>query len=233
MARWTFLRHVDACPPERVLSEPRREDHREDPMINDYLFTSESVTEGHPDKMADQISDAVLDAVLRQDKARPGRLRDAPQDRLRHDRGRDHDEGPHRLPEARARGGEADRLHRRRDGLRRQHLRRARRGGPAVARHRPGRRHRRRGRPGHDVRLRLRRDAGAHAGADPVRARGHAPAREGAPRPASTSSAPTARARSRSSTATGSRSASTRSSSRPSTPRTSRTRSCTRRSASR
>src|SRR5512137_2369336 len=36
-------------------------------MQNDYLFTSESVTEGHPDKMADQISDAVLDAVLRQD----------------------------------------------------------------------------------------------------------------------------------------------------------------------
>jgi S-adenosylmethionine synthetase len=35
--------------------------------MNDYLFTSESVTEGHPDKMADQISDAVLDAVLAQD----------------------------------------------------------------------------------------------------------------------------------------------------------------------
>src|SRR5512142_2770143 len=35
---------------------------------NDYLFTSESVTEGHPDKMADQVSDAVLDAVLSQDK---------------------------------------------------------------------------------------------------------------------------------------------------------------------
>jgi len=33
----------------------------------DHLFTSESVTEGHPDKMADQISDAVLDAVLKQD----------------------------------------------------------------------------------------------------------------------------------------------------------------------
>ncbi|MBN1460192.1 MAG: methionine adenosyltransferase [Armatimonadetes bacterium] len=32
-----------------------------------YLFTSESVTEGHPDKMADQISDAVLDALLEQD----------------------------------------------------------------------------------------------------------------------------------------------------------------------
>ncbi|HSB13656.1 MAG TPA: methionine adenosyltransferase [Bryobacteraceae bacterium] len=34
---------------------------------NKHLFTSESVTEGHPDKMADQISDAVLDAVLAQD----------------------------------------------------------------------------------------------------------------------------------------------------------------------
>jgi len=33
----------------------------------DFLFTSESVTEGHPDKMADQISDSVLDAVLAQD----------------------------------------------------------------------------------------------------------------------------------------------------------------------
>src|SRR3990167_6201023 len=32
-----------------------------------YLFTSESVTEGHPDKVADQISDAVLDAILEKD----------------------------------------------------------------------------------------------------------------------------------------------------------------------
>ena len=32
-----------------------------------FLFTSESVTEGHPDKIADQISDAVLDEVMRQD----------------------------------------------------------------------------------------------------------------------------------------------------------------------
>ena len=36
-------------------------------MPQDYLFTSESVTEGHPDKVADQISDAVLDAALAQD----------------------------------------------------------------------------------------------------------------------------------------------------------------------
>src|SRR5471032_326397 len=34
---------------------------------SDYLFTSESVTEGHPDKMADQVSDAVLDAILTED----------------------------------------------------------------------------------------------------------------------------------------------------------------------
>ncbi|MCM8780923.1 MAG: methionine adenosyltransferase, partial [Candidatus Omnitrophica bacterium] len=32
-----------------------------------YIFTSESVAEGHPDKVCDQISDAVLDEVLRQD----------------------------------------------------------------------------------------------------------------------------------------------------------------------
>jgi len=37
-------------------------------VANNYLFTSESVSEGHPDKMADAISDAVVDAVLAQDK---------------------------------------------------------------------------------------------------------------------------------------------------------------------
>ena len=36
-------------------------------MASEYLFTSESVSEGHPDKVADQISDAVLDACLEQD----------------------------------------------------------------------------------------------------------------------------------------------------------------------
>jgi len=35
--------------------------------LNDFLFTSESVGEGHPDKMCDQISDAVLDALLAED----------------------------------------------------------------------------------------------------------------------------------------------------------------------
>ena len=36
-------------------------------MSRSFLFTSESVSEGHPDKMADQISDAILDALLEQD----------------------------------------------------------------------------------------------------------------------------------------------------------------------
>jgi S-adenosylmethionine synthetase len=40
-------------------------------MANEYLFTSESVSEGHPDKVADQISDSILDAIFAQDpKAR-------------------------------------------------------------------------------------------------------------------------------------------------------------------
>jgi S-adenosylmethionine synthetase len=44
---------------------------KENRMANDYFFTSESVSEGHPDKVADQISDAILDAILAQDpKAR-------------------------------------------------------------------------------------------------------------------------------------------------------------------
>src|SRR5688500_19663474 len=55
--RFPFFRGVDT-----VSSQFRRSTH---------LFTSESVTMGHPDKVADQISDAVLDAILAQDpKAR-------------------------------------------------------------------------------------------------------------------------------------------------------------------
>ena len=38
-------------------------------MTDSYLFTSESVSEGHPDKVCDQISDAVLDAILKEDQA--------------------------------------------------------------------------------------------------------------------------------------------------------------------
>jgi S-adenosylmethionine synthetase len=35
--------------------------------MSEYLFTSESVSEGHPDKLADQVSDSILDAILAQD----------------------------------------------------------------------------------------------------------------------------------------------------------------------
>ena len=37
-------------------------------MAGNYLFTSESVTEGHPDKVSDQVSDAILDAIIEQDR---------------------------------------------------------------------------------------------------------------------------------------------------------------------
>src|SRR5262249_25594401 len=37
-------------------------------MLKNYVFTSESVSEGHPDKICDQMSDAILDAYLAQDK---------------------------------------------------------------------------------------------------------------------------------------------------------------------
>ena len=46
--------------------------------MSEFLFTSESVTEGHPDKIADQISDGVLDAILAQDPTEYQRLRETP-----------------------------------------------------------------------------------------------------------------------------------------------------------
>ena len=45
-------------------------------MLKDYVFTSESVNEGHPDKVCDQISDAVLDALLAEIR-QPRGVRDA------------------------------------------------------------------------------------------------------------------------------------------------------------
>jgi len=48
-------------------------------MNNRYLFTSESVTEGHPDKIADLITDAILDSVLEKDpngKGHPDKIAD-------------------------------------------------------------------------------------------------------------------------------------------------------------
>ena len=153
---------------------------------NEYLFTSESVTEGHPDKIADQISDGVLDAVLREDPG--GRvacetlvntglvvvsgeittetyvdIQDIARETIRGIGYTDADLG---LQRRLVRGHQRDRqaVARHRAGRRRR----------LRAAPRPGRRgcarRRRRRRPGDDVRLRHARDRRAHAAADLARA---------------------------------------------------------------
>ena len=133
-----------------------------------YLFTSESVTEGHPDKMCDQISDAILDAILREDPDARVACETATTTGLVAVLGRDHHDDVRRLPARGPRDGPRDRLHEGRLRLRLPDLRRPGEREGAVARHRPGRRRTgaRRGRPGDDVRLRLPRDARAHAPPD-------------------------------------------------------------------
>ncbi len=79
-----------------------------------HFFTSESVTEGHPDKIADQISDAVLDAVLPGRPHGARRLRDARDDRPGDRRRRDHHQDLRRPPDDRPRDDQGDRLHARR-----------------------------------------------------------------------------------------------------------------------
>ena len=127
--------------------------------MSSYLFTSESVSEGHPDKIADQISDAVLDAILAQDKrarvACETMVKTGVGDRRR--RSHHHRVGRHRG--AGAQGDQRHRLQQFRRRLRRPHLRRHQHARQAVAGHQPGRRPQEagrtgRGRPGPDVRLR-------------------------------------------------------------------------------
>ena len=143
-------------------------------MYDRHLFTSESVTEGHPDKVADAISDAILDAILADDPDGTRRLRDARDDRSRLRRRRDHDVDVRPRSRHRARDDRAHRLHRSGVRLRQQDVRGDQHDRPPVAGHRDGRRHRRRRRPGDDVRLRDRRDRRAHADADSARASAHA-----------------------------------------------------------
>ena len=166
----------------RRLTTRRAPPSRKEHAVTSYTFTSESVTEGHPDKMADQISDAVLDAILDEDPIEPGRLRDPAHHRPGRGGRRDHHHDLRRHPADRPRDGLRHRLRRRRVRLRRQHLRRAssrstssrptsrqgvdtafevRHGEGGEDSSTPGRR-----RPGDDVRLRLRRDARPHAAAD-------------------------------------------------------------------
>ena len=82
-----------------------------------YLFTSESVTEGHPDKIADQISDSDPRRHPRAGPGRPRRLRDARHHRPRDHRRRDHHELLRRLPEDRPRHDQGRRLHRAKYGF--------------------------------------------------------------------------------------------------------------------
>ncbi len=163
---------------------------------NEYLFTSESVTEGHPDKMADQISDGVLDAVLREDPYGRVACETLLNTGLVVVSGEISTVGIRRRAEDRARRDQEDRLRRPRLRLPLRLVRGDHRDRRAVARHRPGRgqgvrgahgprRRRRAGRggrrrPGHDVRLRHARDAGADAAADRAGAQAGLPARRGA-----------------------------------------------------
>ena len=122
---------------------------------DEYLFTSESVTEGHPDKIADQISDAVLDAILAQDPTGRVACETLLTTGLVVVAGEITTNCYVDIPRARARDDQGDRLHARQVRLRLRHLRRHHRHRQAVARHRPGRGQGRRRRPGAHVRLRL------------------------------------------------------------------------------
>ena len=209
------------------------------PNHDRYLFTSESVSMGHPDKMADQISDGILDAILAQDPY----ARVACETPADHGTGlpgrRDHDQGHGRLPDDRPPGRPRDRLHLERHGLRRHDLRRA--WSPsASSRPTSPRAWTRTAEKGKDIGAgdqgmmfgyRLQRHPRADAAADRAGAPDHQPDhRAAAERHRSAGSGPTPRARSRSSTTATRRSASTRSSSRPSTRPTSRTPRSSRRS---
>ena len=110
-------------------------------MTDRYTFTSESVTEGHPDKMADQISDAVLDAILAEDPIARVACETMVTTGLAIVAGEITTEPTSRSPRSSARRSTASATTRQ-HGLRRQHLRRDHLDRPAVARHRPGRRHR-------------------------------------------------------------------------------------------
>ena len=202
------------------------------------LFTSESVTEGHPDKIADQISDSVLDAMLEQDPHSRVAVETLLTTGLVVVAGEVH----HRpatstIKQSRPRPDPRDRLRLLAQGLRRRRpaacmVAIGGQSGDIAAgrRHRPREPHRLRGRdgqagrrrPGPDVRLRLRRHRRADAAADRDRPAPRRAAHRGPQgRHARPTCAPTARPRSPSSTTpTTARCASTPSCSPPSTPRT-------------
>ena len=135
-----------------------------------HVFTSESVTEGHPDKVADQISDAVLDAILARDPDGRVACETLVTTGMAVVAGEITTTTYVHIPDLVRETVESHRLHRRGLRVRRTDLRGAHLDRPAVARHRHGR-----GfgegqgaggrRPGHDVRLRHQRDPRADAAA--------------------------------------------------------------------
>ena len=158
----------------------------------EFLFTSESVTEGHPDKIADQVSDSVLDAVLGDDPAGRVACETLITTGLVVVAGEISTEIWVDIPKlVRERIAEIGYTHSE-WGFDATTCGVDRRDRRAVAGHRAGRRHvlraaarprrrrparpDRRGRPGDDVRLRDARDARADAAADHARAQDRAPA---------------------------------------------------------
>ena len=138
-----------------------------------FLFTSESVSEGHPDKVCDRISDAVVDIFLDCRSAVPGGLRDPDLDQFDRDGRRGALLRRYRQGGPRAGGPRGGEIHRLRAGRLSLAERRGDLPGPRpVRRYRPGRRRggqqgRRRRRSRLDVRLCLHRDPGLDAGPDP------------------------------------------------------------------
>ena len=163
---------------------------------NEYLFTSESVTEGHPDKMCDQISDGVLDAVLREDPDGRVACETLVNTGLVVVSGEISTDTYVDIPKIVRETINGDRLQRRRESAStpsaapcsprstsspptspRASTRPSSSATDSERRRRA--RPRRRRRPGNDVRLRHQRDHGADADADPDRAHARAPARPG------------------------------------------------------
>ena len=192
------------------------------------LFTSESVTEGHPDKICDQISDSILDAMLAQDPRSRVAVETMVTTGLVHVAGEVTTEAYVEIPKIVRDTVARHRLRLLDQGLRRRAPAASRISiGQQSPRHRPGRRHRvrephrrrrparqaGRRRPGPDVRLRLRRHPRADAAADlPGAPAGRAPDRGAQERRAAPTCAPTARPRSPSATTATARSGSTPSS---------------------
>ena len=106
----------------------------------EFLFTSESVTEGHPDKVADQISDGVLDAVMKEDPLGRVACETLVNTGLVVVSGEISTTTYVDIQDVARDDDPQDRLRRRRPGLQRRRVRGHQRDRQAVARHRAGRR---------------------------------------------------------------------------------------------